>query len=90
MGIMYGVISHFFGWNLQNLSAEPSSLVFTSLAYSGNDEDSKDPGFFFTIFLAGIFGIFAQNPAPKPKCLRPSLLGKEIWLLFTMLTQPCA
>ena len=43
MGIM-GLFHFYFGWNLRNLSAESSSLVSTSLAYSENDEDPKDYG----------------------------------------------
>ena len=39
-----------FGWNLQNLSAKSSSLVSTSLAYSGNDEDSRDSGIVLLFF----------------------------------------
>ena len=49
MGIM-GLFHFYFGWNLRNLSAESSSLVSTSLAYSGNDEDSKDSGIISLFF----------------------------------------
>ena len=49
MGIM-GLFYFYFGWDLRNLSAESSSLVSTSLAHSGNDEDSKDSGIISLFF----------------------------------------
>ena len=64
-----GLFFTFFKAEISGTFAQnhPLWLVFTSLAHSGDDEHSarRFRGGYFTIFFAGIFGIFLQNPAPK-------------------------
>ena len=60
-----GLFHFFLKLEFRNLRAESSYLVSTSLAHSGDDEDSVDPWIISLFFFAGISGIFPHNPAPK-------------------------